>query len=94
MLKKDHIIFGILIGLVIPVLFYALILLINFILVNAKVVEIYLNKEAHVLLGITGNLIPIRYYFVNLKLDKTGRGLLLVTFILIILFFSLKGRML
>jgi len=93
MLKKDHFVFGILIGLVIPVLLYALILLINYLLVNAAVTYIYLERKPHILISIAGNLLPIRYYFVNLKSDKTGRGILLVTFILIILFFAFNDRL-
>lgn len=93
MLKRDHFVFGIFIGLIIPVMLYALILLINYLLVNAAVTHIYLERKSHILIGIAGNLLPIRYYFVSLKFDKTGRGILLITFILLILFFAFKDRL-
>jgi hypothetical protein len=90
--KKDHIIFGAVLGLFIPVVIFGLILLINYMLLHAGMVHIYLDRKIHILISITGNLVPIRYYFVNLKFDKTGRGVLLVTFILFISFFAFKDK--
>jgi hypothetical protein len=90
--KKDHIIFGAALGLFIPVVIFILILLINYILLQAGMIHVYLDRKIHILISITGNLVPIRYYFVNLKFDKTGRGILLVTFILFISFFAFKDK--
>ncbi len=39
------------------------------------------------ILAMAINLIPIRVYFVNLKFEKTGRGVLLVTFLSVLLYF-------
>jgi hypothetical protein len=33
------------------------------------------------------NLLPLRYYFVRLKFENTGRGLLIATFAYIIAYF-------
>jgi hypothetical protein len=93
-LKKDNFIFGAILGICIPLILYSLILLINFILVQLGITQVYLDRKIHVLISITGNLLPIRYYFVTLKYDKTGRGVLLITFILMMLFFVLKDRIL
>jgi len=60
-------------------------------LLKIEVAEFYLDLQTHVLVSLFGNLFPIRYYFVNLKFDKTGRGVLLVTFVLVLIFFGLKG---
>jgi hypothetical protein len=92
--KKDRIIFGAALGLFIPVVIFGLILLINYILLQAGMAQVYLDRKIHVLISLTGNLLPIRYYFVSQKYDKTGRGLLLITFILFMLFFVLKDRIL
>ena len=92
--KKDHIIFGAALGVFIPLVIFGLILLINYILLQAGMVQVYLDRKIHVLISLTGNLMPIRYYFVNLKFDKTGRGVLLVTFILFISFFAFKDKLL
>jgi hypothetical protein len=93
-LKKDSFILGAILGIAIPLIIYGFILLINFILVQMGITQIYLDQKIHVLISLTGNLLPIRYYFVTLKFDKTGRGVLLITFILMMLFFVLKDRIL
>jgi hypothetical protein len=93
-LKKDNFILGAALGLLIPGVIFGLILLINYILVQTGMVHVYLDRKIHVLISLTGNLLPIRYYFVSLKYDKTGRGVLLITFILFMLFFVFKDRIL
>lgn len=93
-LKKDNFILGAALGLLIPGVIFGLILLINYILVRTGITYIYFDRKIHVLISLTGNLLLIRYYFVSLKYDKTGRGVLLITFILFMLFFVLKDRIL
>ena len=90
MLKTDHYIFGLGMGILIPLLLFGFILGMNYLLLWMDIAEMYLDTETHVLISLAGNLVPIRYYFVNLTYDKTGRGVLLITFVLILLFFSLK----
>ncbi len=46
---------------------------------------VYLDKMR--LVSIAVNLLPMRYYFVKLKYELTGRGVLFVTFIYIIVYF-------
>lgn len=94
MIKKDNYIFGAVAGLLIPAAMFGLILLVNFLFIRVGFVYNYLDRKIHLLISITVNLLPIRYYFVNLKFDKTGRGILLITFILFILFFALKDKIL
>jgi hypothetical protein len=93
-LKKDSFILGLILGITIPLFLFGLILMINFIIIQIGVTPIYLDRKIHVLISLTGNLLPVRYYFVTLKYDKTGRGVLLITFLLMMLFFVLKDRML
>lgn len=90
MIKKDHYVFGIAVGILVPIILFGIIYLINLFLVVIEVAEFYLEFKIHILISLFGNLFPIRYYFVNLKFDKTGRGVLLVTFALILIFFGLK----
>ena len=90
MLKKDLYIFGLAMGILSPVGLFLIIWVLNLVLFKMGVAKYYLDTETHVLLSIAGNLVPIRYYFVNLGFDKTGRGVLLVTFLLILIFFALK----
>ena len=93
-LKRDSFTLGAILGITIPLILFVFILLINFILVQMGITQIYLDRKIHVLISLTGNLLPIRYYFVTLKYDKTGRGILVITFILFMLFFVLKDRIL
>ena len=90
LLQKDHYIFGLGVGLATPVILFGLILLINYVLLLMGVARFYLDLQTHVFTSIFGNLLPIRYYFVNLKFDKTGRGVLLITFVVVLLFFAFK----
>jgi hypothetical protein len=94
MFKKDHFLLGVIIGLIMPVLIAALVFLINYLLVSAAITQVYLDRKAHYMMGIAGNLLPIRYYFVNVQFDRTGRGVVLVTFVLILLFFSVLNKIL
>ncbi|MCD4694943.1 MAG: hypothetical protein K8S16_01785 [Bacteroidales bacterium] len=93
MLKKDHYIFGLGIGILTPIVLFGLIFLINYILFQIDVARYYLDLQTHVLVSLFGNLLPIRYYFVNLKYDKTGRGILLVTFAVVLIFFAFKDSL-
>lgn len=93
MFKKDHYILGLAIGIVVPTLLFSIIWGMNFLLFQIGVAHFYLNLETHVLISIAGNLLPIRYYFVNLTFDKTGRGVLLITFALILIFFGFKDSL-
>jgi len=88
MFKKDHFSFGLGIGILIPILLIGIIWLINFVLLQIGVAANYLKLETLVLVSFFGNLFPMRYYFINLKFEKTGRGLLLITFVLIMIFFA------
>jgi len=93
MFKRDQYTLGILISIGLPVLAFALIFLINYLLIQVNIVSYYLDVKSHFLLSIAVNTMPLRYYFVNLKFDKTGRGVLLATFVLVMLFFALNDRL-
>lgn len=89
MLKRDSIPFGIIIGLVLPAIIFGILKLANLAISSIWNENFMIREHTIMLLSIFINLVPIRYYFVNLKFDKTGRGILLVTFILTIIFFVL-----
>jgi len=88
MFKKDHFVFGLGMGIIIPILLFGFIWLINYFLFQIGVAKYYLELQTHVLVSYFGNLFPMRYYFINLKFEKTGRGLLLITFALVLIFFA------
>ena len=85
-LKKDSIGIGILIGIILPALLFALLFGLSVAL--APEGKQYLIKISTLLLiAMIPDLILMRYYLINLKLDKTGRGIMLATFVLIIVYF-------
>ncbi len=87
MLKKDLWPMGVLIGIILPILLFAVLFAID--------IGIYKLWETHMtvrfdyiyLLSISANLFPIRHYLVNLKFEKTGMGLLMITIAEIIGYF-------
>ena len=87
MFKRDSFWMGISIGIISPVVFYGFLILVNFLLASIFGEHLAIRKNTMLLLSVFINLLPIRLYFVSWKLDKTGRGILLVTFALMILFF-------
>ena len=86
-LKKDNFLAGILLGIVLPIVFYGVVLLIDMFLF--QFLQIHLTSQHHYmyLLSAAINLIPIRYYLVTLKAEKTGIGILLITGIYILTYF-------
>lgn len=87
MFKKDSYILGIILAIVSPAAAYGLLYLLMMILEAMVNKGSLLNEKSLVLLSLVPNLIILRFYFVTFKLEKTGRGVLLITFGLIILFF-------
>ncbi len=87
MLHRDNWILGVVIGLILPLLVYGLAISV---LSRYGHVDglIYLPRpRVPGLLAVFSNLIPFRYYMVNKKYDRTGRGILLITFAYALLFF-------
>ena len=85
-LKKDSLILGIVLGIVLPMAFLAILYFLS--RVFAPEGKDYLVPLPTVaLISVFPNLFTLRHYLVKLKLDKTGRGILLVTFVLAILYF-------
>lgn len=77
MLKKDSFWLGLGIGLAGPLILFGIIYLVKILLGNLA-----LDKAMFVCVAL--NIVPIRYYFINEKMDRTGRGVLAMTVILII----------
>jgi hypothetical protein len=88
MLKKDNMALGILLGLVLPVMFYGLLSLAAMLVEAGTAWSRPFETDRRMLLALVINIIPIRLYFVRYKFDKTGRGVLLVTFLLMVFCFS------
>jgi hypothetical protein len=87
MLKRDNMAFGILIGVVLPGLFYGLLSVIAHFVKTGTTWTRPFEPDRMMVLALAINLIPIRIYFINFKFEKTGRGVLLVTFLLAVIYF-------
>jgi hypothetical protein len=87
MFKKDNWTLGIAIGAILPLVFYGLTIMV---LSQWGLVEslIYTPKpKTPGLIGLAANILAFRYYMVNLKFDKAGRGIMLTTFAYVIMLF-------
>lgn len=85
-LKSDNYIVGIVVGLLIPLISYTLFYVLYFYLFAPHGYN--LNRpEILRIIAIALNFIPIRYYFVNLKYDKTGQSVLAITVFMTFLHF-------
>jgi hypothetical protein len=77
MFKRDSAWLGMGIGLIGPMILFGIIYLVKLLLGHMA-----LDKAMFVCVAL--NIIPIRYYFISARMDRTGRGLLAMTVILII----------
>jgi hypothetical protein len=86
-LHQDEYWLGIFLGLIIPIPAYLLFgNIVKLIQSNLHVFERVRQMDL-LLLGLAVNLIVMRYYLVKLKYVKTGKAMLLLTVIMILLFF-------
>jgi hypothetical protein len=88
--KKDNYILGGAMGIIIPVVVWAIIHFININLKNHVSGRSYFTEFMVEILALVPNVLLLRYYLVNLKADKTGRGILAVTFVIGIVLFILN----
>jgi len=92
LLKRDSFLAGALIGVFSPLLFFFLVCLVNHLLLEWSVIHAAIMLKTRALISIFSNLAWIRYYFVNLRYDKTGRSVLVVTLAFTVAFFILEKR--
>lgn len=89
--KKDDYAFGAFLGIVSPAILLAIIhFSANYITQWKPVANFTLEK--FYLFALLLNIFFIRYYLVNVKLVKTGHSLIVVTFIIIVLYFFFIGK--
>jgi hypothetical protein len=87
MLKRDSIYFGLLLGLITPLIGFAILYFLLELAEMAFSIE-WLNERPSIkLISIALNLLLIRFYFVRLKFENAGRGVLITTFAYVIAYF-------
>jgi hypothetical protein len=85
--KKDSIWLGLAIGIVLPGLLYCILYLISLLIETHSYFSRPFQGNKMLLISLVINLVTIRIYFVNLKMDRTGRGIILATFLIGMAFF-------
>jgi hypothetical protein len=88
-LNKDSWALGTIIGIALPVIIYAIIIIALSQYGNVEHLLYTIRPKVPFLVAAFSNLFPFRYYMVNKKYDRTGRALLLITFVIVILVFSI-----
>lgn len=87
MLNRDSILLGLVIGLVLPPAFFGILFLASSLVDPISSWGRFVSVHNLMLVSIFINLVPLRFYLVTLKKDRTGRAILLVTFIMMLVFF-------
>ena len=85
--KRDNIILGIAMGAILPWIFYGIIVCIDMLVRSMFRMYVMITPSTMQLLALVVNVFVMRQYLVKLKYDKTGRGVLLLTFVYIIAYF-------
>lgn len=87
-LEQNSFLLGITMGIIIPCITFCLLYLFLVLLPIIFIQKSQLIKSSTLLLlSIFPNALIMRFYLLKLQLDKTGRGIMLTTFVLIILYF-------
>jgi hypothetical protein len=85
MFKKNSYLFGILLGTVIPILFFGVLYGLNFMTGIFSHGTIMLSIHKMMFVSAALNILPIRYYILHMEVENTGKGILIVTLILILI---------
>ena len=86
-LRSDSMIIGAILGLIVPIISFAILYGIGLIIDTATGKTNVLSIETLALVSVFVNLATLRFYLLKLKYDLTGRGILIVTFVLAIVYF-------
>ena len=83
---KDSLALGIVIGIGLPLISFGILYAVSTFFAPAGV-DYLIKLSTMILVSVIPNLLTLRYYLLKPKFDKTGRGILLITFILAIGYF-------
>ncbi len=89
MFKKDHCLVGAIIGVLAFIVTALVIVLLNYLLILVGVVDNYFAIKELIPLSLLPNLHLMRNSFLKYKKEKTGRGVLLITFLIMGVFLLL-----
>lgn len=96
-LRRDSFAVGIVLGIVLPLVLFGIIYGIYALICHANPQMLVRNPDLtkdlipkFILLALIPNIFTLRYYLLKLKFDKTGRGILGVTFVWAIVFLAVQ----
>jgi len=89
LLKQDNFITGLVFGLLLPVPMYGVLWTIDTLMKKTGFWSGLHPHENLYLLSIALNFIAARFYLVKWKLPKTGKGMMLVSIVMVVAFFLL-----
>lgn len=87
-LRSDSMIMGAVLGIIVPLISFGILYGIEMIIEQSTGKKNVLTLENIALVSIFVNLATLRFYLLKLKFDRTGRGILIVTFLLAIVYFA------
>ena len=90
MFKRDNFAFGTMIGAVIPILVFLFLQEFVTIKLNNGETEPRFDDATNLVLSLVFNLIPFRQYMQKGNYEKTGKGILLMTFIYAMVYVYIK----
>lgn len=85
MLRRNSFLFGLLIGLAMPSIVFGILYTLNYFTGLFDHPPVILSGQKMMFASSALNIIPIRYYFKNSELEKTGQGILSVTVVLVLM---------
>ncbi len=85
--KKDSYYLGVLFGLFLPLIIYAVLYFADKTITGSFDKHLVQKPDYLYLLSIIGNVVALRYFYMNAKKEKAGAGILLITLVAIILYF-------
>ena len=90
-LRRDSLPMGLFIGFICPAIFFGILYaVITLVQHQTGALQMERMIQKLILLSVVPNVLILRYYLVKLKYDLSGRGILLVTFAIAMLFAVLE----
>ena len=85
--RKDDLVFGFVAGLIVPLILFGGIFGLHLLLIRTFSILPLLNLKKMILISLIPNILLFRYYMLKLKFESSGKGILAVTVIIVLLFF-------
>ncbi len=87
--RKNNYWYGLIFGLLLPIPFYLIFRVLDAFLQSLHIWNGLQQPYNWILLSIAINFIPMRFYFVKVKFEKTAKGILIISVLLVFAFFIL-----